>query len=235
MVHLGDTGVKQEDHGRETNLVDNDQPHDIFAELVAARESIIKQNQQRMHNLGLTTSSATGKINASGSSQSQAQPSLSKRTQSKKRARQTTQNALRKSQRLAQKHAKETKAFNHTDETTGETGEIGALDDAGMKDQRENERKSSRGIPTARSWEERIAEIGLTGLVHFDDHAEKAEFLVSGSKGQPYRVVLHRTRSDRRRACECASSFSLNPQENIICVYVQFFNSWGLVLNAQVP
>lgn len=58
-------------------------------------------------------------------------------------------------------------------------------------------RKSGSSVG-ARSWEERIAELELSGLVNFSKE-EGAKFIVIGSTGNKYEVLL----SDEKRKCQC--------------------------------
>ena len=61
----------------------------------------------------------------------------------------------------------------------------------------EPRRASTSTNRSGRSWEERMSELELSGLVNCDETA--AKFIVLGSTGNPYTVTL----SDEKRSCQC--------------------------------
>ena len=178
---------------------------DILHDILAARDHMIAHNKQRLHKAGL--------LSAEDLSQKQHEPQQQHRQQppqpklDKKKPPKQTVEPTRKSRRLAQKEQRKREG-----DALEEEGVEGAVEDENEFETKQlrgshNNRWSS-GSQRSKSWEERIAEVDLSGLVNFDTNNESAEFLMTGSRGTPYRVRLNTSGESarKRRSCECADN-----------------------------
>ena len=153
------------------------------------RELLIKRNRERLlalgfdHGFDLQSAVSTAPL----SSKKKREPKPKKETRSE-----VVSHEVRRSKRIRKTDSQKTDDGEVPANTVDNDDELVSLEDKPPV-----YRKSGSSVG-ARSWEERIAELELSGLVNFSKE-EGAKFIVIGSTGNKYEVLL----SDEKRKCQC--------------------------------
>ena len=161
-----------------------------MSEYERKRAELIERNRQRLLALGLAQ--ALGEATAAAAApEAPKAPARKRKVAAARAAGEEGGGERRQSRRLRAK-------AQAADGGGGGAGaEKGEGEEALVELVDEPRRASTSTNRSGRTWEERIAELELSGLVGCDEAA--AEFIVIGSTGTPYTITL----TDERRRCQC--------------------------------